>query len=83
MAGQVLFNGRSCSKAFDTRHDGSLGYIYFLNDVYPGGPHSVLQQNEYPCTEAGGWRYSIPSVIEHCLPWSPPSNTSPCVWYHH
>ena len=83
MAEEVLFDGRACSKAFDTGHAGSPGYIYFLDDVYLGGPHSVLQQNEYPCADAGGWRYSIPSEIERCLPWSPPPDTSPCVWYHH
>ena len=82
MAGQVLFNGRACSKAFDMGHAGRPGYIYFLDEVYPGGPQSV-QQNEYPCADVGGWRYSIPSEIEHCLPWSPPSNISPCVRYHH
>lgn len=81
MAGQVLFDGRACSKAFDTGHAGSPGYIYFLNDVYPGATHSVLQQNEYPC--AGARRYSIPSESKRCLPWSPPSDTSSCVWYHH
>ncbi|KAI4992387.1 hypothetical protein ZWY2020_051804 [Hordeum vulgare] len=83
MTGQVLFVGRACSKAFDTGHAGSPGYIYFLDDVYPGGPHSVLQQNEYPCADAGGWRYSVPGEIEHCLPWAPASDTSPCIWYHH
>ncbi|XP_037437552.1 uncharacterized protein LOC119305012 [Triticum dicoccoides] len=81
--GQVLFVGRACSKAFFTGHARSLGYIYFLDDVYTGGPHSVAQQNEYPCADAGGWRYSVPDEIQRCLPWSPPSDTSPCIWYHH
>ncbi|KAI4992388.1 hypothetical protein ZWY2020_051805 [Hordeum vulgare] len=83
MTGQVLFVGRACSKAFDMGHAGSPCYIYFLDDVYPGGPHSVLQQNEYPCADTGGWRYSVPGEIEDCLPWAPPSDTSPCIWYHH
>ena len=81
MAGQVLFDGQACSKAFDTGHAGSPCYIYFLDDVYPGGPHSVLQQNEYQYADAR--RYSIPSEIERCLTWSPPSNISLCIWYHH
>ncbi|KAI4992389.1 hypothetical protein ZWY2020_051806 [Hordeum vulgare] len=79
MTGQVLFVGRACSKAFDMGHAGCPGYIYFLDDVYPGGPHSVLQQNEYPCADTGGWRYSVPGEIEDCLPWAPPSDTSPCI----
>ncbi|XP_044948320.1 uncharacterized protein LOC123397857 [Hordeum vulgare subsp. vulgare] len=83
MTGQVLFVGWACSKAFDMGHAGNPGYIYFLDDVYPGGPHSVLQQNEYPCADTGGWRYSVPGEIEDCLPWAPPSDTSPCIWYHH
>lgn len=83
MSGQVLFVGRACSKAFDTGHAGSPGYIYFLDDVYPGGPHSVLQQKEYPCADAGRWRYSVPDEMERCLPWAPPSDTSPCIWYLH
>ncbi|XP_048552640.1 uncharacterized protein LOC125532748 [Triticum urartu] len=85
MSGQVLFVGRASSKAFDTGHAGSPGYIYFLDDVYPGGPHRVLQQNKYPCADAGGWRYSFPHEIEieRCLPSAPPSDTSPCIWYHH
>ncbi|VAI12248.1 unnamed protein product [Triticum turgidum subsp. durum] len=83
MSGQVLFVGRACSKAFYTGHGGSPGYIYFLDDVYTGGPHSVTQQNEYPCVNAGGWCYSVPDEIQRCLPWLPPSDTSPCIWYHH
>ncbi|KAF7069987.1 hypothetical protein CFC21_075556 [Triticum aestivum] len=82
-SGQVLFVGRACSKAFYTGHTGGPGYIYFLDDVYTGGPHSVAQQNEYPCVDAGGWRYSVPDEIQRCLPWLPPSDTSPCIWYHH
>ncbi|KAM3253523.1 hypothetical protein ACQJBY_047546 [Aegilops geniculata] len=85
MSGQVLFVGRACSKAFDRGHARSPGYIYFLDDVYPGGPDRVLQQNKYPCADASGWRYSVPDEIEieRCLPSAPPSDTSPCIWYHH
>uniref|UniRef100_A0A8I6YCC0 Uncharacterized protein n=1 Tax=Hordeum vulgare subsp. vulgare TaxID=112509 RepID=A0A8I6YCC0_HORVV len=83
MTGQLLFVGRACSKAFDTGNAGSPGYIYFLNDVYPGGPHIVLQQNEYPCADAGAWSYSVRHKIERCLSLAPPSDTSPCIWYHH
>uniref|UniRef100_N1R0K4 KIB1-4 beta-propeller domain-containing protein n=1 Tax=Aegilops tauschii TaxID=37682 RepID=N1R0K4_AEGTA len=43
LSGQVLFVGRACSKAFDTGHAGSPGYIYFLDDVYTRRPHSVVQ----------------------------------------
>ncbi|KAF6982802.1 hypothetical protein CFC21_001145 [Triticum aestivum] len=80
MTRQLLFVGRACSKAFDTGHAGNPGYIYFLDDVYPGGPH---QQNQYPCADAGGWGYSIPGEIQRCLPSAPPSDTSSCIWYHH
>ncbi|KAM3271393.1 hypothetical protein ACQJBY_041911 [Aegilops geniculata] len=83
LSGQVLFVGRACSKAFDTGHAGSPGYIYFLDDVYTGRPHSVVQQKEYPCADAGRWRYSVPDEIDRCLPWAAPSDTSPCIWYHH
>ncbi|XP_044949081.1 uncharacterized protein LOC123398696 [Hordeum vulgare subsp. vulgare] len=83
MTGQLLFVGRACSKAFDTGNAGSPGYIYFLDDVYHGGPHRVLQQNEYPCADAGAWSYSVCHKIERCLPLAPPSDTSPCIWYHH
>ncbi|VAI12246.1 unnamed protein product [Triticum turgidum subsp. durum] len=80
MTRQLLFVGRACFKAFDTGHAGNPGYIYFLDDVYPGGPH---QQNQYPCADAGGWGYSIPGEIQRCLPSAPPSDTSSCIWYHH
>ncbi|KAF7069986.1 hypothetical protein CFC21_075552 [Triticum aestivum] len=83
LSGQVLFVGRACSKAFDTGHAGSPGYIYFLDDVYTRRPHSVVQQKEYSCADAGRWRYLVPDEIDRCLPWAAPSDTSPCIWYHH
>ncbi|XP_044948517.1 uncharacterized protein LOC123398076 [Hordeum vulgare subsp. vulgare] len=83
MTRQALFVGWACSKAFDTGHARNPGYIYFLDDVYPGGPHSFLQQKEYPSTDVGGWRYSVSDEIVRCLPSAPPSDTSPSIWYHH
>ncbi|KAM3253515.1 hypothetical protein ACQJBY_047540 [Aegilops geniculata] len=84
MEGQVLFVGRSCSKAFDTGRSGNPGYIYFLDDVYGGRPMSVLQQNEYPCTDMGGWSCSPDDEeIKRCLPWAHPSDSSPSIWYLH
>ncbi|XP_048535386.1 uncharacterized protein LOC125514127 [Triticum urartu] len=82
MSGRLLFVGRSCSKSFDTGHAGSPGYIYFLDDVYPRGPLSVLQQKVYPCVDTGAWDCSR-QEIKRCLPCSPPSDSSPCIWYLH
>ncbi|XBI77889.1 hypothetical protein VPH35_087679 [Triticum aestivum] len=82
MSGRLLFVGRSCSKAFDTGHASSPGYIYFLDDVYPRGPRSVLQHKVYPCVDTGAWCCSR-QEIKRCLPCSPPSDSSPCIWYLH
>ncbi|XP_051212557.1 uncharacterized protein [Lolium perenne] len=83
MWGHVLFVGRGCSKAFDTGNN-QPGYIYFLDDVYYGGPMSVLQQDHYHSTDTGSFcplPKSSDRHISRCLPQGPTSDSSPWIWY--
>jgi hypothetical protein len=81
MWGQVLFVGRGCSKAFDTGNR-QTGCVYFLDDVYRG-PMSVLQQDQYRCTDTGSFCCFTKSSdnINRCLPQEPASDSSPWIWY--
>uniref|UniRef100_A0ACD5UAT1 Uncharacterized protein n=1 Tax=Avena sativa TaxID=4498 RepID=A0ACD5UAT1_AVESA len=83
MQGQVLFVGRGCSKAFDTGNGNCQhGCIYFLHDVYRGGPMSVLQQDQYGCSDTGSFIcLPNPNEIKRCLPRDPASDSSPWIWY--
>ncbi|KAM0857390.1 hypothetical protein ACQ4PT_048506 [Festuca glaucescens] len=81
MWGQVLFVGRGCSKAFDTGNR-QPSCVYFLDDVYRG-PMSVLQQDQYLCTDTGSLSClpKYPDEINRCLPQEPSSDSSPWIWY--
>ncbi|CAM0904906.1 unnamed protein product [Alopecurus aequalis] len=82
MWGQVLFVGRGCSRAFDTGNR-QRGCVYFLDDVYRGGPMSVLQQDKYLCTDTGSFCClpKKPDEIIRCLPRELASDSSPPIWY--
>ncbi|KAM0826867.1 hypothetical protein ACQ4PT_068575 [Festuca glaucescens] len=82
MWGQVLFVGRGCSKAFDTGNR-QPGCVCFLDDVYRGGPMSVLQQDHYRCIDTGSFCClpKYPDEINRCLPQEPSSDSSPWIWY--